>query len=995
MSTAQNSQQHHSSLPTPWIPAVPVQQTQPAANEQPGRIIFTRQLWQRTMPDHSEQNVLNKSQSQIQDDPHRTHPSGGAAGPSRRTSSTVSTRSRRRSQSLSGGSKTPLTPEESPPSKSTRKRNACTVEEEDKELDSASTTPVHTRASSGDSTAHVCICQPDPKIPRPRNAFILYRQHHQAQVVAQNPGLANPEISKIIGEQWQNQPPEIKNKWKALAEEEKLRHQQQYPTYRYQPKRNGRRNSLSSETPGSAGERPKCAKCGGRSILAPSTPFTNASASGVSPASVPPTPGQAITPVSRTLPVLRDLSLQSPANRRMGRVFPSNSTITSIMSSTGNNPTDHPQPGYPDDRDDIGPLSPETKRRRFNGDHVSIGRNIPPRFASAPVVQPGTPYPFSHHHHQQQQQQPHPSLPSLPPHHHPYQPQPHQPPLTTRRESLPGLHGIGVSPSPSASTTGNNAGPMAPPPPPPRPPGMGYQQHRLSQGHLPHDHRSLTLPPLQTSGGSVGGNRNSISGPSGSFSSGGVTGGSTATATAAGMIRRSLSGNFRDPSASSSLSAATTSAAAKMIEDVILRGMDFRYKIGILAKVAPPAAFPPPPRSLPASASSSASASAKDGGECKQEGLMARGPLIAIEGDDAEAVRELGRWLSRELGKKGGGAAEEELEVRLVEGPLDEGREGLEEGNGGKVDKKKKKKAIIEYHLLITEWLAKSDEIVESLRYRRAMPTNTTATAASAVTAEEGGEDADKTMSEAPPPTQEKAKSERKLEEDYDDSDGSASKDESMASHSAQDPANKTPNPSGEETTTSTSSPPPNQPPSEEVEKGENMQIDPPPPPTTSSSSSPTTNSRPTAKPIILLPNFSLHTSTAFALRIPIDANSQYSAPDHWQWAATQWRGVVGPDLTIYVRDSASSGGSSSASGVGGETGGGTAGGRVRGNVGVEMGEEGNLFVVRRTVGGGAGGKKGGEVEGSVLRRLGFEVGEWVRAFGGVGEGEEGRSMEG
>ncbi|KAI7597939.1 hypothetical protein KC346_g14459, partial [Hortaea werneckii] len=878
------------------------------------------------MPDHSEQNVLNKSQSQIQDDPHRTHPSGGVAGPSRRTSSTVSTRSRRRSHSLSGGSKTPLTPEESPPSKSTRKRNACTVEEEDKELDSASTTPVHTRASSGDSTAHVCICQPDPKIPRPRNAFILYRQHHQAQVVAQNPGLANPEISKIIGEQWQNQPPEIKNKWKALAEEEKLRHQQQYPTYRYQPKRNGRRNSLSSETPGSAGERPKCAKCGGRSILAPSTPFTNVSASGVSPASVPPTPGQAITPVSRTLPVLRDLSLQSPANRRMGRVFPSNSTITSIMSSTGNNPADHhPQPGYPDERDDIGPLSPETKRRRFIGEHVSIGRNIPPRFASAPLVQPGTPYPFSHH----QQQPPHPPLPSLPPHHHPYQPQPHQPPLTTRRESLPGLHGIGVS-SPSASgNAGNNAGPMAPPPPP-RPPGMGYQQHRLSQGHLPHDHRSLTLPPLQTSGNPVvggGGNRSSVSGPSGSFASGGVGGGST-TATAAGMVRRSVSSANRDP-APSSLSAATSSsttaaaAAAKLVEDVILRGMDFRYKIGILAKVAPPAGFPAPPsRSpLPASASS-ASASAKDGGESKNEGLVARGPLIAIEGDDAEAVRELGRWLSRELGKKGGGAAEEELEVRLVEGPLDEGREGVEEGKGGKIDKKKKK-AIIEYHLLITEWLAKSDEIVESLRYRRATPA-TAATAAPDVAAEEGGEDADKTMSEAPPTVQEKAKSERKLEEDYDDSDGSASKDESMASHSAQAPVNRTPNPSGEEPAISTSPRPDNKSSQgEEAEEEQSMQID-PPPPTTSSSSPPTTttnnnNNPPTAKPIILLPNFSLHTSTAFALRIPIDANSQYSAPDHWQWAATQWRGVVGPDLTIYVRDSSSSGGSS-AGGVGGET---------------------------------------------------------------------------
>jgi len=37
-------------------------------------------------------------------------------------------------------------------------------------------------------------------------------------VVVQNPGLANPDISKIIGEQWRNESEEEKNKWKAYAE---------------------------------------------------------------------------------------------------------------------------------------------------------------------------------------------------------------------------------------------------------------------------------------------------------------------------------------------------------------------------------------------------------------------------------------------------------------------------------------------------------------------------------------------------------------------------------------------------------------------------------------------------------------------------------------------------------------------------------------------------------------------------------------------------------
>ncbi|EFX04658.1 hmg box protein [Grosmannia clavigera kw1407] len=139
--------------------------------------------------------------------------------------------------------------------------------------------------SNGD---FICLCTPAPKIPRPRNAFILFRQHYQAHVVAENPGLTNPDISKIIGKMWQKQPKDIKDEWKNLADKEKARHRIQYPDYRYQPRRVGKGASANGRSGiagvyGSEGaggnsvangelDPSRCPKCGGRYIATPRTP---------------------------------------------------------------------------------------------------------------------------------------------------------------------------------------------------------------------------------------------------------------------------------------------------------------------------------------------------------------------------------------------------------------------------------------------------------------------------------------------------------------------------------------------------------------------------------------------------------------------------------------------------------------------------------------------------------------------------------------------------
>ncbi|KAL8873205.1 MAG: hypothetical protein Q9174_001288 [Haloplaca sp. 1 TL-2023] len=231
-----------------------------------------------------------------------------------------------------------------------------------------------------------CLCQPEPKVPRPRNAFILYRQHHQAHVVARNPGLANPEISKVIGDQWRNSPPELKVHWKNLAEEEKIRHQRQYPDYRYQPRRNGRNNSLSSSTTTPVdSENRRCAKCGGRSMNTPaalSSAGYQASASSNSPgtpysANRPPSTPSTASSAKRFLQ-----GAGSPPPPTSGKTFLNrNRDLSSNISALG---LATPRMKRPEDAEY--PLSPDVKRRRIAGQPYGPGQ----RAANGP----STPFAF-------------------------------------------------------------------------------------------------------------------------------------------------------------------------------------------------------------------------------------------------------------------------------------------------------------------------------------------------------------------------------------------------------------------------------------------------------------------------------------------------------------------------------------------------------------------------------------------------------------------------
>lgn len=112
--------------------------------------------------------------------------------------------------------------------------------------------------------------------------------------------------------------------------------------------------------------------------------------------------------------------------------------------------------------------------------------------------------------------------------------------------------------------------------------------------------------------------------------------------------------------------------------------------------------------------------------------------------------------------------------------------------------------------------------------------------------------------------------------------------------------------------------------------------------------------------PIALLPSYQLSHTDASACSIPI--TDAYAPVDHWQWMATLWRGIVGPDVTVTIAAPGSSVFSSK--------------GKATQNIGgsVEIRLEDLRTILLST-----DDETGTIVEGA-LRRVCFELGEWVRA---------------
>ena len=94
------------------------------------------------------------------------------------------------------------------------------------------------------------------RIPRPANAFILYRKHHHQRIRGADPDVKNNDISKMVGALWAEEKKEVKDYWQRKAADLKAEHAKAYPDYQYTPRKASEKKRRASHKQRAAATEP-------------------------------------------------------------------------------------------------------------------------------------------------------------------------------------------------------------------------------------------------------------------------------------------------------------------------------------------------------------------------------------------------------------------------------------------------------------------------------------------------------------------------------------------------------------------------------------------------------------------------------------------------------------------------------------------------------------------------------------------------------------------